>query len=380
MEKKKWNEDWKCRTISLALAVGMLAVMCVGCGGKEQSQPVPDLVEPVGIDVDTAVVTKMKLSSMSSYQGEVVPDMKGMYFLNSGQVASVEVKIGDKVKKGQLLATLKGADTTVKDLQKDLLDLQQENQELNAAAKNKIKQMKEEYRQLLKKLKKAKTKREKEALKKQKIAQDESIKTEELQLKHQKELQNATIADLREDLANARRKTKWDKLYSDINGEVINKTISAGDFVSGGGSVFTLANMEKTRIRTEYIGSSVLNKASSYHAMINGKRYEVRAEEQEISQYDIDMGNYPPSTYFDYEKNVHAEVGDSVSIDLYNNAADDALVVPANAVYKTKGGHYVYRMEGAAKKRVNVTTGTVTDAYAQILSGLKEGDVVYVQN
>ena len=116
-KQKKWRKNLNCRTISLVLAMGILAAACAGCGSKEQPQNVPDLVEPVGVDVDTAVVTKMKLSSMCSYQGEVVPDMKAMYFLNSGQVASVEVKIGDKVKKGQLLATLKGADTTVKDLQ-----------------------------------------------------------------------------------------------------------------------------------------------------------------------------------------------------------------------------------------------------------------------
>lgn len=379
-KQKKWRKSLNCRTISLVLAMGILAAACAGCGSKEQPQHVPDLVEPVGVDVDTAVVTKMELSSMCSYQGEVVPDMKGMYFLNSGQVASVEVNIGDKVKKGQLLATLKGADTTVKDLQKDLLDMRQENEELNASAKNTIKQMKEEYRQLLKKRNKAQTKKEKAAFDKQKIAQEESIKTEELKLKHQKELQASIISELNEDLAKAKKKTKWDKLYSDISGEVINKTISAGDFVSGGGVVFTLANMEKTRIRTEYIGSSVLKKASSYHAMINGKRYEVTAEKQEISQYDIEMGNFPASTYFDYKSGVHAQVGDSVSIDLYNNETDDALVVPSNAVYKTKGSYYVYRMEGGAKKRVNVTTGTVTDAYTQILSGVKEGDVVYVQD
>lgn len=374
------QRSWKCRTISLVLAVGIAATVSVGCGNKEQPEAVPDLVNPVGVDVDTATVTKMKLNSMNSYQGEVVPDIKGVYFLNSGQVASVKVEIGDKVKKGQLLATLKGADTTVKDLQKDLRDMQEENSELNTSAKNKIKQMKEESRQLSKSLKKAKTKKEKDALKKQQIAQDENIKTEELKLKHQKEQQATMVSDLKEDLANAKRKTKWDKLYSDINGEVISKTIYPGDFVSSGNAVFTLANMEKTRIRTDYIGSSVLNKASSYHAMINGKRYEVTAEEQEVSQYDIDMGNYPTSTYFDYRKDVNVAVGDSVSIDLYNNAKDDALVVPSNAVYKTKGSNYVYQMEGNAKKRVDVTVGMITDAYTQILSGVKEGDVVYVQD
>lgn len=368
------------RTVCFVLTTILMAFTCVGCGNQEIVEDVPKLIEPVGVDIDKATVKKMDLSSMNSYQGEIVPDIKGLYFVNSGQIASVKVEIGDKVKKGQLLATLKGANTTVKELQAELRDLQDENTELNAGAKNKIMQMKEEWKKLDKQYRSAKTKKEKKSFKKQAIAQEESIKTEELKLKHQKELQALMISDLKSDLAAATRKTKLDKLYSNVNGEVISKTIAPGDFIGGGSVVINVADMEKTRIRTEYIGSSVLNKANSYHAMINGKKYEVTVEEQEVSKLDIEMGNYPSNTYFDYTKDMHVSVGDSVSIDLYHNAKEGALVIPSNAVYKAKEGHYVYRMDGNAKKKVSVKLGTKTDAYTQILTGLNEGDVVYVQN
>lgn len=374
------HHNWKNRTLILVLAMGMVTIGCVSCGKKENVEKVPELVEPVGVDIDTATVKKMDFGSMNSYQGEIVPDIKGLYFLNSGQVASVKVEIGDKVKKGQLLATLKGADTAVRDLQKELRDLLEENTELNAAAKNKIMQMKEEQKNLQKKYTKATSQKEKGALSKQVIAQKESIKTEELKLKHQKELQASMVANLREDLASAKSKTKLDKLYSNVNGEVLSKTIAPGDFISGGSAVINVADMEKTKIRTEYIGSATLNKASSYHAVIHGKKYEVTVEEQEVSPFDVEMGNYPDNTYFDYKKDVNVAVGDSVSIDLYNNTKEDALVVPSNAVFRAKGDNYVYRIEGNAKKKVSVTLGMATDAYTQILTGVKEGDVVYVQD
>lgn len=374
------HHNWKNRTLILVLAMGMVTIGCVSCGKKENVEKVPELVEPVGVDIDTATVKKMDFGSMNSYQGEIVPDIKGLYFLNSSQVASVKVEIGDKVKKGQLLATLKGADTAVKDLQKELRDLLEENTELNAAAKNKIMQMKEEQKNLQKKYTKATSQKEKGALSKQVIAQKESIKTEELKLKHQKELQASMVANLREDLASAKSKTKLDKLYSNVNGEVLSKTIAPGDFISGGSAVINVADMEKTKIRTEYIGSATLNKASSYHAVIHGKKYEVTVEEQEVSPFDVEMGNYPDNTYFDYKKDVNVAVGDSVSIDLYNNTKEDALVVPSNAVFRAKGDNYVYRIEGNAKKKVSVTLGMATDAYTQILTGVKEGDVVYVQD
>ena len=99
--------------------------------------------------------------------------------------------------------------------------------------------------------------------------------------------------------------------------------------MTGGVSVITIADMDKTQIRTEYIGSSVLDRASGYQAVINGKKYKVTAQEQEVSQMDVEMGNLPTSTYFNYEKDANVSVGDSVTLEFYNNATEDALVVPS---------------------------------------------------
>ena len=212
------------------------------------------------------------------------------------------------------------------------------------------------------------------------MQKQEEIKTERLRLKLQKQTQKQYIGELKSDIANAKKTSKLNRLYSPVNGEVIAKNLAPGDFVTGGVSVITIADMDKTQIRTEYIGSSVLDRASGYQAVINGKKYKVTAQEQDISQMDVEMGNLPTSTYFDYEKDANVSVGDSVTLEFYNNATEDALVVPSNAVFKAKGEHYVYRMDGDAKKKVKVTLGTKTDAYTQITSGLKEGDVVYVQD
>ena len=198
----------------------------------------------------------------------------------------------------------------------------------------------------------------------------------------QKEVEEAEVNyELKKkDYENAKKTSKLNRLYSSVNGEVIAKNLAPGDFVTGGVSVITIADMDKTQIRTEYIGSSVLDRASGYQALINGKKYKVTAQEQDVSQMDVEMGNLPTSTYFGYEKDANVSVGDSVTLEFYNNATEDALVVPSNAVFKAKSEHYVYRMDGDAKKKVKVTLGTKTDVYTQIMSGLKEGDVVYVQD
>lgn len=367
---------------SMVIMVLVLVVVIglSGCATKKNKEEVPKLKEPVGVDIDTAKVERKDFGSVNSYQGEVVPDVKGLYFVNSGQIASVKVDIGDKVKKGQLLATLKGADSDIKELQTELQDALIENKEINATNQNKIEQMKVELQQLKSKKEKAKKVKEKKAFEKQIVAKQEEIKTARLDAKMQKETQQLQLSNLREDLAQAKKKNVSDKLYSSVNGEVVSTTLSVNDFVTGGNVVMYVADMDKTRIRTDFIASTVVKKASSYHAVINGKEYEVEMEEQELSGLEVEMGETPSNTYFDYSQDANVSVGDSVSVEFYNDMAEDALIVPSNAVYKNKQEYYVYRMTNNNREKVMVTTGTQTDAYTQITSGLKEGDVVYVQN
>ena len=71
------------------LVMGLLILSLMGlsgCGRQESTANVPKLKDPVGVDVDTAKVKKMNLSSVNYYSafgiGEVVPDMVGAYFAN----------------------------------------------------------------------------------------------------------------------------------------------------------------------------------------------------------------------------------------------------------------------------------------------------------
>ena len=182
------DKSWKYRTVTLGILVGLLAGL-TGCGEKKVPDKVPELVDPVGVDIDTAVVKKMDLSSVNSYQGEVVPDMVGVYFANSGKAGAVKVEIGDKVKKGQILATLFGSETSVKELQEELSSQLDENTELNESSKRKIEQLRIELKEIEKQKTKEKNKKEKSNLNKQMVSKQEEIKTEKLRLKMQKQSQ-----------------------------------------------------------------------------------------------------------------------------------------------------------------------------------------------
>ncbi len=56
----------------------------------------------------------------------------------------------------------------------------------------------------------------------------------------------------------------------------------------------------------------------------------------------------------------------------------DTLLVPFRAVETEGGQAYLTRVTGAASERVEVTLGLITDTQVEILSGIREGDVVTV--
>lgn len=150
--------------------------------------------------------------------------------------------------------------------------------------------------------------------------------------------------------------------------------------VQGGNTAVQVANMKAPRIRSGYISGTKLAKASRYVALVEGKEYAVEVEEQELDREAIERSEYPSHTWFDFvDKNVSVSVGGSATINLYTDAVEGALVVPYNAVFGSGEEKYVYLVEGDAKTKTAVKTGTTTDAYVQITNGVKEGDVVYVE-
>ena len=73
--------------------------------------------------------------------------------------------------------------------------------------------------------------------------------------------------------------------------------------------------------------------------------------------------------------------GMTASVDVKIEGVENALIIPVDALHQTSAISYVYTSYDEELKQyggmVEVTTGMQNDNYVEILSGLKEGDVVY---
>ncbi len=83
----------------------------------------------------------------------------------------------------------------------------------------------------------------------------------------------------------------------------------------------------------------------------------------------VEVTDYPPST----------RPGDFVEVSIVTDRHDDSLLVPRVAVVTERGQRSVYvAEEGVARQRA-VEMGFEDDLYAEILSGLDDGELVIVQ-
>lgn len=178
-----------------------------------------------------------------------------------------------------------------------------------------------------------------------------------------------------------------------ISGQVITKTVKAGDNVtSGGNSTTTLAviydlseltfemSVDELDVQSVKVGQNVEVTADAFEGQtFNGQVTNVSL----ASSYSNGVTNYPVTVTL-------KETGDllpgmNVDGNIILDEAQDALVVPVDALMR---GNRVYvkdetvtESEGsvpAGFKAVEVETGLINDDYVEIINGLSEGDEVYV--
>ena len=277
-----------CTILAVLPVVG--AVTLTGCAKQAAVQEVPELIEAVGVDMDTAEVIRMDLKGVVSYPGQIVPRIEEIAFLSSGTIEDLKVTVGDHVKKGQLLATLSGTSGKAKSLQEEIKNLKAENDDINKQSQYDLDMLQESKKSLQKQLRGAKDSRMKKGLKQQIAEAEEDIKLGKERLKQQKELQQLELRQKEAELAEAKTSTKNSRLYSPIQGEVVATSGGSGYMVQGGNTAVQVANMQAPRIKTAYVSGTKLAKASRYVALVEGKEYKVEVEEQELDREDVERG------------------------------------------------------------------------------------------
>ncbi len=359
----------KKRCLPLVMAVCLLLASC-----GETKEAAPALLTPVGVALDTALVTRGNVEEITFVEGAVSPASMPLSFTGGGVLKEVLVVVGDTVSEGQVLATLDqdAIDSQISDLRYALSVLQESQKQAEEIQELAI----EEASLQLQKLRESN-------------ADSLSISLAEVEVERQQaslgqlEDQNALAVDrMNHQISTLTSQKENENLTAPFSGRVVYATEKgAGDSVTGSDTVVILVSEEEFTVTTSYISITDLRQVESIEATIGKNRYILTEAPFDQSEYlSKVLAGASLSTEFLIEGDTSSiKAGDYAGVYLIQNRAEDVLMVPTNSVYRESGGYYVYRVEGGTRIKTSVSVGVSNDAFTEIESGLSEGDEVYVK-
>jgi len=356
--------------------IGLLVLLlCLsGCGTAEPEKPVPELLEPVGVKLSTVPVQVGDLVDADVYEGAVVPHVEELQFTVDGTLEEVHVLLGEVVQAGEVLMTL-----SEDRIYEQIETLEQEAYRISALGDltDRQKQSKIDI-----------AKAELERLRKS-FGSKEDIQKKELEVQ-QLELDLRQAQELRQLELNAkysaaeaqRSKLGYSELTAPFSGRVVYVGPSRpGTSVLGYTTVICLADDSRPHISTAYISEGIVKSAEQIYARILDRDYMLTYMPYDNSEYITKTlaGETVETRFTADAEPEEIECGQFAAVVVVHREKKQVPYIPVNAVHSGTGGKYVYLMEDGQRVIRNVTLGIVTDAKAEILEGLEEGDLVYVR-
>ena len=354
----------------------------VGCGSKKPIESVPALNEPVGAASDIVAVKRQDICNIRLFDGQVVPYTEEVGFNTSGIIEEICVELGDEVKKGDVLAKLTGATDNARytSIISEIEQSEKSCMESNLTAEYDIKILELEAKQLQKKM------ADEKGHEKKKTANDLAVKKVDIEIAKQrlsdaKELQRIELAELRRQKSQIENEITEYSLRAGFDGIITCVGAKVGDQVTKESFVVAISDMKKKQIKADFVSKSDVEKATRYYARYNDKDYAIKQLEYDADEVKDLLDNKQKAyVYYDLkEQTEDFKVGDYIDVYVETGFSADALVIPANALYKESATYYVYANKSDIKVKTEVSVGTITPSFVEIEDGLAEGDEVYVK-
>lgn len=256
-----------------------------------------------------------------------------------GTITKINVKVGDEVNVGQVLA-----ETDVRALNQSISDLQTNYELVN------------------------------QIYTKQKNLWDQKIGTEVqyLQSKTNKE-------SLEKKLITLQEQVRMSKIISPISGTVDAVDIKLGQAVAPGLPAIRVINFSNLKVKADVAesyaskikkGNEVIVHFPDMHDSIIGKvNFVSRAISASSRTFNVEV-------LLDNSKEYHPNMVARLSINDYQSAAT-AITIPVRSIQKDENNQeFVYVANGNTAKKQLITIGKTYNGKAEIISGLKEGDVL----
>lgn len=334
------------------------------------------------VSVKTSVVSKGDVKSYLSITGTIKSQNSKEYYGVQGKVKEIKVKIGNKVRKNDVLVTYDVADTEPQikqaQLQYDNAVLQK-NELIDE--KNKIDDNKAKLNKQIASLEKSKNPTDQakvEQLKSQ-LQSIQEISSEKIDMADN----SIDVAKVALDSAKENASKSKDKIVADRDGVVTAINVSEGAMDTGAqpavivqdlSNLKVVASIGKYDVDKVKLGQDVTIKGNTKN--YTGKVTIIQpAATKSVSPTGSDTTLGIEANIL--EKNPQLKIDFDNDLDILTGEADNVVKLPAEAIkYDKSGKNYVYIVKGDKAQEKEVSLGLQSDLEAQVLSGVNPGDKI----
>ncbi len=170
-----------------------------------------------------------------------------------------------------------------------------------------------------------------------------------------------------------------------FDGRVNQLLVAQGDTVSQGDSLIQIADFDhmKVSIRVDEYDISDVHVGQTCRVTMTATEQTVETTISTINYISVSSGNvayYTATAYVDVPEGVYPGMQTTISIP--QEEAQDVVILRLDAISfdETNQAYVLRQLTDGTMEKVAVTTGVSNGNYVEIKSGLRAGDVVYVQS
>lgn len=372
------------KTSIITIFLGLIIVLTSSCSlllPEEQEPLPPPLAEPPEPNYSFYTVKRDDMISQINEGGVFVPvsEIPLNFGNNSGRLAELNVKMGDRVTKGQVLAKL-----DVGDLEHSLEEkkINLKKQELN------YDKIMIDYNELLASIKEAKDQLAK--AKDQGSKEDTEKWSQKLEgLEKQKEKQDIDIeifklglSQQETDLERTKERLEKAQLISPIDGIIgFEQGFSMGDWVDTHTTVYTVVDPSDLYLRLNSASVTGLHLGMKADVIVGDQVYsgEVvmtpsssneETRDQRLRNAIILSVEGLPNTVMP---------GDRASIRVVLEERNNVVVLPRAGLRTYGSRNYVLVRDGDTNREIDIEIGMETPTYIEVISGIDEGDTIILR-
>lgn len=206
---------------------------------------------------------------------------------------------------------------------------------------------------------------------------------------YMREVYMAEIQRLESELRILRDDLKKTEIRAPVDSVLLEKYIEDSRVLQAGTPLMRLGDMTTIEIESDILSEEVTSISVGDPVEISGKALGNRtllgevtriypSGFKKISALGIEQQRVKILAGFD-NSNVHLRPGTSVDIRVITERHDNVVAVPERATFKYDGGWAVFKVNSGKAKLVPVTLGLKNDEWAEILDGVKPGDIIITE-